>query len=57
MRVLVVDRDAPSALHDRLRELSDEGTIAVHLRYATQALADEIALPGALMLADGTSAS
>ncbi|HSV20820.1 MAG TPA: tetratricopeptide repeat protein [Casimicrobiaceae bacterium] len=57
VRVLVVDRDAPSALHDRLRELSDEGTIAVHLRYATQALADEIALPGALMLADGTSAS
>ena len=45
-RVLVVDRDAPSALHDRLRELSDDARHSVHVRYATLALEASIGLPG-----------
>ena len=45
-RVLVVDADAPSALHERLRELSDEARHPVHLRYATTALAATLGLPG-----------
>ena len=46
-RVLVVDADAPSALHERLRELSDEARHPVHIRYATPALAAALGLPGA----------
>jgi tetratricopeptide (TPR) repeat protein len=46
-RVLVIDVDAPSALHERLRELSDEARHPVHLRYATAALAATLGLPGA----------
>jgi tetratricopeptide (TPR) repeat protein len=49
-RVIVVDRDAPAALHDRLRELSDEARTTVHVRYATQTLADALALPGGLLV-------
>lgn len=46
VRVLVVDRDAPSALHDRMRELSDEGRCRVHLRFATSTLERALPLPG-----------
>jgi len=48
-RVLIVDRDAPSALHDRLRELSDEGRRRVHVRYAAPGLQALIGLPGAAL--------
>jgi hypothetical protein len=48
-RVLVVDVDAPSGLHERLRELSDEARQTVHVRYATAALAATVGLPGGLL--------
>ena len=49
VRVLVVDRDAPSALHDRLRELSEDGRHPVHVRHATPALAAALRVPGGLL--------
>ena len=51
-RVLVVDRDAPAALHDRLHELSDEARHAVHVRYTTPALAGVLGFPGGLLFPD-----
>jgi tetratricopeptide (TPR) repeat protein len=56
-RVLVVDRDAPSALHDRLREMSDEGNRPVHVRYTTSALRDLVRLPGGMLPATRSNAS
>ena len=46
---LLVDRVAPAALHDRLRELSVEGRRKVPLLYATHALAGALRLPGAVL--------
>lgn len=46
---LLVDRVAPAALHDRLRELSVEGRRKVPLLYATHALAEALRLPGAVL--------
>lgn len=45
-RILVVDRDAPSALHDRLRELSDGVRHRVHVRYAAPDLQSLVGMPG-----------
>jgi len=52
VRVLVIDADAPSALHDRLRELSGEARHPVHVRYATPSLAATIGLPGGVLFDD-----
>jgi tetratricopeptide (TPR) repeat protein len=54
-RVLLVDADAPSSLHDRLRELSDEARHPVHVRYATAALAATLGLPGGVLFGDDDS--
>jgi hypothetical protein len=48
-RVLVVTRDAPDLVHDRLGELSLHGRVKVHVRYADEATARGIGLPGALL--------
>jgi hypothetical protein len=45
-RVLVVTRDAPSRVHDRLGELSDYGRHRVHVRFHADALKRTIRLPG-----------
>lgn len=48
-RVLVVTRDAPELVHDRLRELSAQGRERVHVRYADAALRRAIGLPGGVL--------
>jgi tetratricopeptide (TPR) repeat protein len=46
---LLVDRDAPALLHDRIRELSDEGRRALCVLYATPGLSAAIGLPGTVL--------
>jgi len=48
-RMLVVTRDAPELVHDRLRELSGQGRERVHVRYADATLARAIGLPGTVL--------
>jgi len=48
-RMLIVTRDAPDLVQDRLRELSAHGRHRVHVRYVDADLARSIALPGALL--------
>jgi hypothetical protein len=45
-RVLVMTRDAPSRVHDRLGELSGHGRHRVHLCYAARELREAIGQPG-----------
>jgi hypothetical protein len=49
IRVLVVTRDAPSRVHDRLGELSGHGRHRVHLCYAARELCAAVGLPGAVL--------
>jgi len=48
-RMLVVTRDAPELVHDRLRELSAQGRERVHVCYADAALARAVGLPGTVL--------
>jgi tetratricopeptide (TPR) repeat protein len=50
-RVLVVTRDAPARVHDRIAELSAYGREQVHVRYASALLKRAIGLPGGVLLA------
>ena len=49
-RMLVVTRDAPELVHDRLRELSAQGRERVHVRYADAAVARAIGLTGTVLV-------
>lgn len=50
VRVLVVTRDAPSRVHDRVGELADYGRHRVHVRFHTADLSHAIRLPGDVLL-------
>jgi hypothetical protein len=56
-RMLVVTRDAPSRVHDRLGELSGHGRHRVHLCYAARDLREAIGLPGPVLFERDASRS